>query len=233
MGISLWGVTRLGYAPSAKRIPFGNGSGGLTDSADLQWDDSLKCLGINTVAVANQTVLVRGANARIAIQASSGNPAFALRDGGVDQSTWALDGSLNTSLTLSASKIASFIVGVTLTAAFDTNRFRVVRRLNLTRGADVASGGTVTFGNDGTLFQLTGTTAVNFITTTDWQDGSPIYMIAKGAITLNHNTGGAPGSTAAMKIAGAANMALASGDMVVMWYDGTVFRVSRIGATGA
>lgn len=56
------------------------------------------------------------------------------------------------------------------------------------KGATVASAATITLGNDGNVFVLSGTTPVTAITTTGWQSGSIIVLIPNSAsITLGHS----------------------------------------------
>jgi len=83
------------------------------------------------------------------------------------------------------------------------------------QATDVASAGTLTLG-DGNSFVITGTTNIDYITTTNWQDGAIVTLIFNAALTVNHNTGAVPANTAAIKLAGAANFTTAAGDTLTL-----------------
>jgi len=97
-------------------------------------------------------------------------------------------------------------------------------RFAYSKGADVASGGTVTLGRDGNVFALTGTTAIDYITTTKWQAGSVVVLLFGTSITVNHNTGSVPANTAAILLSGAANFAATANDSLTLCYDGANWR---------
>ena len=97
-------------------------------------------------------------------------------------------------------------------------------RIQGSKGADVASATTITLGNDGNYFDITGTTTIDYITTTDWQAGSEITLQFDSSLTVTHN-GASPGaSSTAMRLAGAANFSATSGDTLTLIYDGTYWR---------
>lgn len=102
-------------------------------------------------------------------------------------------------------------VGLQMTAA----------RFELAKGADVASAGTLTLGAAGNVFGITGTTAIDFLTTTNWQAGSIVWLRFAAAATVNHNTGSPPGSTAPILLSGAANITFAANTVLGLIYDGT------------
>jgi hypothetical protein len=85
-------------------------------------------------------------------------------------------------------------------------------------GAAVASATTITLGNDGNVFPITGTTTITTITTTGWQAGSRITLVFASAGTLL-GTGGNITNRAAGTTVVTANSAW---DLV---YDGTAWRV--------
>jgi hypothetical protein len=58
----------------------------------------------------------------------------------------------------------------------DTNGLQHATRHQLVQGATVASAATITLGNDGNVFPISGTTVINSITNTGWQTGSVIYL---------------------------------------------------------
>lgn len=102
-------------------------------------------------------------------------------------------------------------------------------RVQQAKGADVASGGTVTLGEDGNVFAITGTTACDYMTTTGWQAGSVVVLMFGTSVTINHNTGTVPGSTAPFLLSGAANFSATANDSLTLCYDGTSWR--EIGRT--
>lgn len=109
----------------------------------------------------------------------------------------------------------------------DTNRINDIflgGRLKTAKGADVASASTLTLGGDGNSFDITGTTTINYITTTGWPAGSRVLLQFDGALTVTHNAGAVPANTAAIKLAGAANFAATADDVLELWYDGSFWR---------
>jgi len=96
-------------------------------------------------------------------------------------------------------------------------------RIQGDQGGDVASAGTITLGN-GNYFDITGTTAIDYITTTDWQSGSEVTLQFDASVTVNHNTGSVPANTAAILLSGAGNFAATADDTLTLVYDGTTWR---------
>lgn len=91
------------------------------------------------------------------------------------------------------------------------------------QGADVASGGTITLGV-GNYFDVTGTTTINYITTTGWTAGSMVTLQFDASVTVAHNTGSVPANTGAILLAGAVNLSATAGDTLTLRYDGTTWR---------
>ncbi len=83
--------------------------------------------------------------------------------------------------------------------------------LGLGKGADVASAGTIAPVNTAEFFHITGTTAIDFITNTGFEDGAHVCFYFVSAITLNNNTGSPPGTGYALQLIGGANASLAAG----------------------
>lgn len=100
----------------------------------------------------------------------------------------------------------------------------VANRFAMSKGADVASAGTLTLGSDGNVFALTGTTAIDYITKTGWQAGSIIVLLFSTSITLNHNTGTVPGTAQALLCFGAGNISATANDCLMFINDGTTWR---------
>lgn len=60
-------------------------------------------------------------------------------------------------------------------------------RLQESQGGNVSSSGTLTLGTDGNHFNITGTTTINYIDNTDWQDGAVISFKFTASVTVTHN----------------------------------------------
>lgn len=106
-----------------------------------------------------------------------------------------------------------------------SNAGRWIRsRLMTNKGADVASAGTITLGDDGNYFHITGTTTINYISTGRWRAGSVVILKFGGSLTVTHNAGTVPTGTAAMLLAGAANLSATADDTLTLVYDGTTWR---------
>jgi len=83
--------------------------------------------------------------------------------------------------------------------------------LGLGKGADVASAGTITPAATAEFFHVTGTTAIDFITNTSFEDGAHVCFYYVSALTLDNNTGSPPGTTYALQLIGGANASLSAG----------------------
>jgi len=94
-------------------------------------------------------------------------------------------------------------------------------RVHTPQGAVVASAGTVTLGDDGNVFHISGTTTINYLTTTRWTAGDIIVLIFDASVTVAHNTGTVPANTAPLLLAGAGNLSATAGDTLTLVYDGT------------
>jgi hypothetical protein len=111
-----------------------------------------------------------------------------------------------------------------LKVSYSRAKTTVKNRLCLSKGADIASATTITLGNDGNMFDITGTTTTTYITTTDWPPGSIIVLQFDGSVTVTH-AGGAPAATsAALALASASNLSATANDTLTLIYDGVVWR---------
>jgi len=93
-------------------------------------------------------------------------------------------------------------------------------RVQLSKGANVASAGDLTLGSAGNSFSITGTTTINAITTTNWQSGSIIILIFASTPTVKNNTAGGA-STAKMLLNGGVDFSATANDVLTLIYDGT------------
>ena len=97
-------------------------------------------------------------------------------------------------------------------------------RLHTHKGADVASGDEITLGTDGNYFDITGTTTINHINNSGWQNGSVVVLQFDASVTVTHNSGSPIGSEASMLLSGAGNFSATANDTLMLVYDGTTFR---------
>jgi len=101
-------------------------------------------------------------------------------------------------------------------------------RLQIHKGADVASADEITLGTDGNYFDVTGTTAINHINNSGWQNGSVVILQFDASVTVGHNAGSPVGSEASILLSGGGNFSATAHDTLMLVYDGTAFReVSR------
>mgnify|MGYP001619940409 FL=1 len=108
----------------------------------------------------------------------------------------------------------------------DAGALRAEGRVLQANGANVASGSTITLGNDGNFFHITGTTNIDYITTTDWTNGSVVILEFDGILTVNDSTAGAPGGTANIDI-GAVYASTANDTLTLVLDGGSWDEVSR------
>lgn len=109
-------------------------------------------------------------------------------------------------------------VGVTLNAG----------RLQGAKGADVASANDMTLGSDGNFFHITGTTQINGIASSGWQDGSVIILIFDG-LSLTVNDAGSPGGGfLPLALNGAVDFSATQNDVLQFVKDSSAWReISR------
>jgi hypothetical protein len=93
-------------------------------------------------------------------------------------------------------------------------------RLLGVKGADVVSANDITLGN-GNHFQITGTTQINRILTTNWTAGSSIVLKFSASVTVAHQGAANGSSFARINLAGAANFSATANDTLTLIYDGT------------
>ncbi len=84
----------------------------------------------------------------------------------------------------------SSLTSPTLTGTAAGANLTLSGRLQCAFGANVASANTITLGDTGNTFVITGTTQINAITTTGWQDGSEIRLYFIDVVLLKYNTAG-------------------------------------------
>jgi hypothetical protein len=98
-------------------------------------------------------------------------------------------------------------------------------RVAIQLGTSVASAGTLTLASSiaggGNSYPVTGTTAINYITTSAWLAGAEVTLVFAGACPVNHNTGSVPGGTAAILLNGSANRTYVANGTLKLIYNGT------------
>jgi hypothetical protein len=89
-------------------------------------------------------------------------------------------------------------------------------RVGFYQGADVASAaGAIAVGNDGNVFELTGTAAVTLISNLNWQNGAEITLVFTSTATLTDGTANS-GTDIGMELAGNANFVGSADDVITL-----------------
>ena len=91
---------------------------------------------------------------------------------------------------------------------------------NLITGLQVASANNLTLTYVGNFFQITGTTQINLINSTDWGLGTVIYLQFAGALTVKHNQT-ASGNFQPILLAGSGDFTTVANTMLTLLWDGT------------
>lgn len=95
------------------------------------------------------------------------------------------------------------------------------------KGSDVASADEITLA-DGNYFDITGTTTINHINKTGWQEGQTVILQFDASVTVTDDATSPTGTEASILLAGAVNFDATADDTLQLVYDGAVFReISR------
>jgi hypothetical protein len=89
------------------------------------------------------------------------------------------------------------------------------------KGASIASATTITLGNDGNVFPVTGTTAITGITTTNWQAGSIVVLIPASSLNLGTTTP----TTGQIQTKSGAAVTTVAGNAYMLCYDGNIWKL--------
>lgn len=100
-------------------------------------------------------------------------------------------------------------------------------RWSQAKGTDVASAGSLTLGNGGNYFEISGTTTINFISDIGWKDGSVVTLYFQGSLNLTNNDGSGVSPQKPMFLAGSEDATTAAGSAFSFIYD------SSLGSSGA
>lgn len=84
------------------------------------------------------------------------------------------------------------------------------------QGANVTAATTISFGSDGNLYPIVGTTAITLITTTGWEDGSVVYLKFNSAGATLTNNATASGLTANILMGSAGTYTSRANDIVCL-----------------
>lgn len=88
-------------------------------------------------------------------------------------------------------------------------------------GTDVVAANDLTLGTTGGyVFNITGSTQINAITTSGWKSGTEITLIFASTPTVKHNTSGG-GGTAVILLDGGADLSATANDVLKLTFDGT------------
>ena len=90
------------------------------------------------------------------------------------------------------------------------------KSLKQIKGTDVASADSITLNANGNTFDITGTTTINHITSTNWVVGSIAILHFDGATTLTNNAGGLSGAECNILLSGDVNYTTSAGDILTL-----------------
>lgn len=93
-------------------------------------------------------------------------------------------------------------------------------RFQQKKGANVASTSAMTFGDDGNIFVITGTTTVQTISSVNWQAGSVITLIFQSTAGVKHGAGNS-GNNKQILLNGSTDLPGAANNTLQLVYDGT------------
>jgi hypothetical protein len=100
-------------------------------------------------------------------------------------------------------------------ATFNPNYFTVNTRIAAAQGATVASANNLALGVDGNAFEITGSTQINLITSTNWKNGSILRLLFTTTCTVK-NGQTTSGSNITLKLAGASDFSATAEDVLTL-----------------
>lgn len=104
---------------------------------------------------------------------------------------------------------------VAIAATGSSSSFNFSNRLSQKQGADVASATTIALGYDGNTFEITGTTNIELITKTGWQNGSIIHLVFSDGLTVT-NAVTSSGNDITIVLAGASHFETTANDVLTL-----------------
>jgi len=106
--------------------------------------------------------------------------------------------------------------GTTTSTIFSGTDVVLSGRLKTDKGVDVASGTATTLGADGNTFDITGTTTIVTIPSTNWAVGNIVHLQFDGVLTVTHSS-----ATDSILLGNQASMTTAAGDVLSLFFNGT------------
>ncbi len=106
------------------------------------------------------------------------------------------------------------------------------RLRNFIKGTDIASASTLTLPTDGNVFDVTGTTTINHLSTIGIPKGFTFILKFTAALTLTNNAGAPPANTAPVLLASGANFTTGANKGITLFWDGTNFIEAVQGSGG-
>lgn len=105
-----------------------------------------------------------------------------------------------------------------------TTETKVLNRFVAAKGTDIASASTITLPDDGNFFDITGTTAIKYITTTGITVGTRIILQSDGSVVVHDDEGSIPANTGEILLAAGGDYSMTAGDLLELIYDGTAWK---------
>mgnify|MGYP001353872836 FL=1 len=90
------------------------------------------------------------------------------------------------------------------------------RSLKQIKGSDVASADSILLQADGNTFDVTGTTTINHIASTNWVVGSIAILHFDASLQITNNAGGLSGAECNILLSGDADFTTQSGDILTL-----------------
>ncbi len=210
-------ITDVGF------IDFGTGSADagtirLSNSATIEWEASPAGTNGTLTYDANEIFIFGGGSA----------PAFSA-------DTWLINGTAtshsintngdNTEYGVPTSAEHRLLVNSAEIFTFNaTEGMTASHMIQGNKGSDIASADAPTVATTGNYFDITGTTQINHLTTTNIQAGTVIILQFDASVTLTHQAGTPTGDEKDLWLAGATNASMTANDTITLVYDGTNWR---------
>ena len=99
------------------------------------------------------------------------------------------------------------------------------------RGADIASSGTIALGIED-YFHVTGTTQINFLSTTGLLDGKQFTLYFSAVLLLAHNAASPPAGSVRFVLSDGINIVTAAGDTATFRYDAAANAAVQVAGIG-
>jgi hypothetical protein len=96
-----------------------------------------------------------------------------------------------------------------------SSTFSAAGRVEQAQGASVASANNLALGADGNSFEITGTTQINLITNTNWQNGSIIRLLFTSTPVVK-NGQATSGANITIKLAGGVDFSATADDILTL-----------------